>query len=212
MSPLLETMLDQLGIKPKPRFTVEEVAEILGIRRDQVLDLLKRKKLIGMRASVSKWSGVFAQDLAEYIQIVNAPRETKGESKERPLNDQHLVCEAPSDPKLHQDKEEDSTLDSPSTPEPESKEQTSAREFVRKISFLPIARTLGRRIHLQDLTGFYFNLTKLEDPFDTPVLWKAIAHAEKQGTTHIREVLSPETFDIFYEGIDLCLLKELFPD
>jgi hypothetical protein len=71
MSINLVTMLERLGMTHKPRFTVEETAEILGIRRDQVMDLLKRGKLIGVKSSSARWSGVFAVDLDKYIQVIN---------------------------------------------------------------------------------------------------------------------------------------------
>jgi len=71
MDHTLTKMLEALGIPYKPRFTVEEVAEILGIRRDQVMHLLKRQKLIGMKSSSNRWGGVFAADLDQYIQTVN---------------------------------------------------------------------------------------------------------------------------------------------
>ena len=67
----LVTMLERLGMTHKPRFTVEETAEILGVRRDQVMDLLKRGKLIGVKSSAARWSGVFAVDLDKYIQDIN---------------------------------------------------------------------------------------------------------------------------------------------
>jgi len=69
----LNPLLDRLGLKAKPRYSLEETAEIIGIRRDQVLDLLKRGKLIGVRASDRRWGGIIAADLDDYIGRVNAP-------------------------------------------------------------------------------------------------------------------------------------------
>jgi hypothetical protein len=69
----LNPLLDRLGLKAKPRYSLEETAEIIGIRRDQVLDLLKRGKLIGVRASERRWGGIIAADLDDYIGRVNAP-------------------------------------------------------------------------------------------------------------------------------------------
>ena len=73
MYPFLDPLLDRLGLRGKPRYTLEETAEIIGIRRDQVLDLLKRGKLIGKRASERRWGGILADDLDDYLEDVNAP-------------------------------------------------------------------------------------------------------------------------------------------
>ncbi len=78
----LVTMLERLGMTHKPRFSVEETAEILGVRRDQVMDLLKRGKLIGVKSSAARWSGVFAVDLDDYIEKVNAPNEDDANTDE----------------------------------------------------------------------------------------------------------------------------------
>lgn len=78
MSMNLNTILERLGMTHKPRFTLEETAEILGSRRDQILDLLKRGKLLGVKASSSRWSGVFAIDLDNYIKAVNQAKPSKG--------------------------------------------------------------------------------------------------------------------------------------
>ena len=59
----LNPLLDRLGLRAKPRYSLEETADIIGIRRDQVLDLLKRGKLIGVRASDRRWGGIIAADL-----------------------------------------------------------------------------------------------------------------------------------------------------
>ncbi len=69
----LNPLLDRLGLKAKPRYSLEETADIIGIRRDQVLDLLKRGKLVGVRASDRRWGGIIAADLDDYIGRVNAP-------------------------------------------------------------------------------------------------------------------------------------------
>ena len=79
----LVTMLERLGMTHKPRFTVEETAEILGVRRDQVMDLLKRGKLIGVKSSPNRWSGVFAVDLDDYIEKINAPIEDGASADEQ---------------------------------------------------------------------------------------------------------------------------------
>jgi len=77
MHPHLNALVAQLGLPEKLRYSLEETAEILGIRRDQVLDLLKRGKLLGKRASERRWSGILAEDLDGYLETVNAPREKR---------------------------------------------------------------------------------------------------------------------------------------
>lgn len=72
MYPFLNPLLDRLGLQGKPRYTLEETADILGIRRDQVLDLLKRGKLLGLRASERRWSGMLAEDLDDYLEAMQA--------------------------------------------------------------------------------------------------------------------------------------------
>jgi len=77
MQSTLTHLLTKLGIEPKPRYTAQETADILGIRWDQMLGLLKRGKIIGIRASERRWIGVLADDLSAYLDAVNAPRERK---------------------------------------------------------------------------------------------------------------------------------------
>lgn len=81
MNTTLAEVLTALGIPHKPRYSIEEVAEILGIRRDQVIDLLRKGRLVGMRSSMHRWRCVFATELDAFIQKINAPRQvTKKES------------------------------------------------------------------------------------------------------------------------------------
>lgn len=87
MDHTLSKMLEALGIPYKPRFTIEEVAEILGIRRDQVMHLLKRKKLVGMKSSANRWGGVFAFDLDQYIQAVNQSTDLEVLNANKPIAD-----------------------------------------------------------------------------------------------------------------------------
>lgn len=67
----LQQILDRLDIPYKARFSIDEVADILGIQRKQVTLLLHRQKLRGMRSSPRRWSWVFADDLEEYIETIN---------------------------------------------------------------------------------------------------------------------------------------------
>lgn len=79
MNTTLAGVIEALGIPPKPRYSVEEVAEILGLRRDQAVDLLRKGKLTGMKSSMHRWRCVFATELDAFLQRVNAPRQvTKG--------------------------------------------------------------------------------------------------------------------------------------
>lgn len=75
MNTTLAGVIEALGIPRKPRYSTEEVAEILGIRRDQVVDLLRKGKLTGMKSSMNRWRCVFATELDAFIQKVNTPRQ-----------------------------------------------------------------------------------------------------------------------------------------
>lgn len=72
----LHYILERLNIPLKPRYNLDEVGEVLGIRRDQVLDLLRRRQIIGMKSSSNRWSGVFADDLDAYLLRVNSAQDS----------------------------------------------------------------------------------------------------------------------------------------
>ena len=74
MNTTLAAVLAAIGTPHKPRYGIEEVAEILGISRYQVVDLLRKGKLVGMKSSMHRWRCVFAIELDAFIQRVNAPR------------------------------------------------------------------------------------------------------------------------------------------
>jgi excisionase family DNA binding protein len=69
----LQSILERLNIPYKARYTIEEVAEILGIRRDQVLNLLHKGRLIGVRATERRWAGVFPDELEAYLERIHNP-------------------------------------------------------------------------------------------------------------------------------------------
>lgn len=96
MYPFLDPLLDRLGLLGKPRYTLEETAEIIGIRRDQVLDLLKRGRLIGKRASERRWGGILAKDLDDYLEMMNAPREKR--HRQPPLAGPPVLTATPPTP------------------------------------------------------------------------------------------------------------------
>lgn len=70
---ILTMALDAVGIPYKARFSIEEVAEVLAIRREQVVDLLKKGRLRGIKSSPSRWRWIYADDLGDYLDVINAP-------------------------------------------------------------------------------------------------------------------------------------------
>jgi excisionase family DNA binding protein len=92
MNTTLAGVLEALGIPRKPRYSIEEVAEILGIRRYQVVDLLRKGKLTGMKSSMNRWRCVFATELDAFIQKVNAPRHAPQATQ----NGDQMTANAPS--------------------------------------------------------------------------------------------------------------------
>ncbi len=85
MNNALIALLGRLNLPYKARFTIEETADILGIRRDQVISQLKKKTLIGTRCSIRRWGGVFADDLNTYLERIQAP------SNLIPQGEEHLA-------------------------------------------------------------------------------------------------------------------------
>lgn len=70
----LDRTLTMLGIPPQARYPVDTVAQVLGIQRSQVLELLRRDRLRGSRSSERRWAGVWHQDLSNYLNEICRPR------------------------------------------------------------------------------------------------------------------------------------------
>lgn len=67
----LNRILTHLGMPTQPRYSVPEVALILGLKDSQVLTLLKKHLLPGTKASHRKWGHVFHEDLAAYLASIH---------------------------------------------------------------------------------------------------------------------------------------------
>jgi hypothetical protein len=69
MHQLVPLILSRIGIEPKSNYSMEEAAEILGIIRDQGVDMLQRGKL--KSASDRRWMKKFVKRIDVYILEVN---------------------------------------------------------------------------------------------------------------------------------------------
>lgn len=67
----LHTTLDRLGIPKQPRYPMNTTAEILGVSRDQVADLLRLGRLNGTRSSERRWAGVWHAELETYMERIH---------------------------------------------------------------------------------------------------------------------------------------------
>ena len=71
MSHLLPTALQDSGIEPAVRYTLDEVAAILGCTLDHVRYLVTRKKLPVLKVGRQTWGTVRHDDLAAFLASVN---------------------------------------------------------------------------------------------------------------------------------------------
>ena len=70
----LEALVTDLGLLPAPRYTLEQVATILGLTMTQVRELLKKRRLKGLKGSLNRWMGVLHADLESYFLRINSRR------------------------------------------------------------------------------------------------------------------------------------------
>jgi excisionase family DNA binding protein len=68
---LLETALTDSGIVPAARYTLEEVATILGCDLDHVRYLVTRRKLPALKVGAQTWGTVRHEDLDTFLSSVN---------------------------------------------------------------------------------------------------------------------------------------------
>jgi len=71
MNRLLETALKDSGIEPAARYTLEQVAAILGCDLNHVRYLVTRKKLPVLKVGVQTWGNVRHEDLGVFLALVN---------------------------------------------------------------------------------------------------------------------------------------------
>ena len=67
----LDALLTTLGIAPAPRYTIEDVATILGFTPKQVRTQVKKGNLTALRGSRRRWTGVLHDDLDAYFTANN---------------------------------------------------------------------------------------------------------------------------------------------
>lgn len=70
----LSELLTTLGIAPAPRYTLEEVARILGTSPRQVRSQIQKGRIPAIKSSVRRWGWVLHPDLESYFAAIN----TKG--------------------------------------------------------------------------------------------------------------------------------------
>lgn len=68
---LLKTALEDSGIAPAPRYTLEQVASILGCELDHVRYLVTRRKLPVLKVGAQTWSSIRHEDLGMFLASVN---------------------------------------------------------------------------------------------------------------------------------------------
>jgi hypothetical protein len=71
MNLLLQTALKDSGIDPAARYTLEQVAAILGCDGEHVRYLVVRKKLPALKVGVQTWGTVRHEDLGAFLAAVN---------------------------------------------------------------------------------------------------------------------------------------------
>lgn len=67
----LSALLTTLGITPAPRYTLEEVAHILGMTCRQVRSQIQKGRLLAIKTSARRWAWVLHPDLDAYFAAVN---------------------------------------------------------------------------------------------------------------------------------------------
>lgn len=67
----LDEIITCLGLRSAPRYSLEEVSTILGVRIDQVRELIKKRHLKGFKGTTIRWTGVFHDDLAAFLSRAN---------------------------------------------------------------------------------------------------------------------------------------------
>jgi pantothenate kinase type III len=68
----LSALLATLGIEPAPRYTLEEVARILGTTPRQIRSQIQKGRIHAIKSSVRRWGWVLHTDLEAYFAAINA--------------------------------------------------------------------------------------------------------------------------------------------
>lgn len=68
----LSALLATLGIAIAPRYTLEEVAQILGNTPRQVRTQIQKGRIPAIKSSARRWAWVLHPDLEAYFAAINA--------------------------------------------------------------------------------------------------------------------------------------------
>ena len=68
----LSTLLVALGTTPAPRYSLVEVAQILGVTPRQVRTQIQKGRITAIKSSARCWAWVLHRDLETYFTTVNA--------------------------------------------------------------------------------------------------------------------------------------------
>jgi DNA-directed RNA polymerase sigma subunit (sigma70/sigma32) len=71
MAHLLTRLLEAHGTPQKPRYTLQEVGDILGMNRNRVRLQIVRGDLQAVKTSPKRWGYVLHEDLASFVAVMN---------------------------------------------------------------------------------------------------------------------------------------------
>ena len=95
---------------------------------------------------------------------------------------------------------------------PKTKTRAATEAFIQRLGDVSVNRARGSRIYSYELTDFFVNLVNDDDATGCILeLLSSLNRAANEGTTHIRRVRDKKGQTAFFEGVDLPILKELFP-
>lgn len=205
MSTILSTTLAAVGIPYKARFSLDEVAQVLAITREQVVDLLKKQRLTGFKSSPGRWRWVFGEDLGSYLEAINVhssrnrePQERAPESDDFARRNDEEVNAGPSSNHVIPD-------------ELGEEEIKAVRRFVDRLGYLPTLDYTILRISSKDLIAFYHAFTSLERQDHAPIFLALLRDAIKRNDGVMWEVgPDPVTGEPVFGGVDLETLCEFF--
>jgi len=70
----LSAILTALGTTPTARYSIQEVAQILGMTTRQVRTQIQKGHLTALKSSVRRWAWVLHEDLEAYFIAINAKK------------------------------------------------------------------------------------------------------------------------------------------
>ena len=67
----LSKLLTALGTSPAARYSLEDVAQVLGLTPRQVRSQIQKGRLVAIKTSARHWAWVLHQDLEAYLAAIN---------------------------------------------------------------------------------------------------------------------------------------------